>query len=130
MRKGVFLTVIGLFAVTAVITAIVLLNSSGSSNAFAQAKAERGCSFCHYDGSEHGTLAQEVPEGHPKAKKSDIGYCLKCHGAEGPAPVYKTFIHMEHYYYFVEHFPEEVGNCWVCHVLDKEGNFHLYELAG
>jgi hypothetical protein len=83
-------------------------------------------------------VAAAVDIHRPIPDDATVKNCIVCHGASGPGKPFKTFIHFVHYE--SPHLTvtlgegdsaEEIrGHCWLCHILDKKGNFQLCDLVG
>lgn len=79
-------------------------------------EASEGCLRCHAG------ILTILPENHFKVAVAEIKNCLVCHSGKGPAAAFTWVIHWDHYSK-----KEFSGNCWSCHLIDKQGDFKLYK---
>jgi|GEM_PF-5988803 len=144
MRKGVIFVALAALLAGAALATVVFNNHSGHiSSGIALAATEgasRGCGACH---TGKYTLKAEAVKAasdiHSSlADDATVKNCLACHSASGPGKPFKTFLHFVHYnspHFTItvgegDNAKEVRGNCWMCHVLDKDGHFQLYDLVG
>ncbi|MBI3949027.1 MAG: hypothetical protein HY314_01025 [Acidobacteria bacterium] len=114
-------TLIALISILAVVTIVAIgeydLNVSRAIAATRQ--PSNGCAACHPK------LSEQVPEGHAKARLSDVKYCLTCHSLESAASAYAWTRHRNHYAQ-----SPFAGTCWSCHQIDAAGTFKLIGVDG